>query len=89
MSKSIGNVVNPNMLINTYGCDTVRSYFLSEGPLYKDSNFDEEKLRYHHNHFIIDSYCNLIISYNFIVNILFRTTGKKIIKKLPKLTPVS
>ena len=44
MSKSIGNVVEPSSLIEKFGIDTVRYYFLKEGPLYKDMDFQEEKL---------------------------------------------
>lgn len=33
MSKSLGNVVNPDELISQYGADTVRSYVLFLGPL--------------------------------------------------------
>lgn len=44
MSKSIGNVVDPFELIEKYGTNTVRSYFLSAGPLTKDSNFELEEL---------------------------------------------
>jgi methionyl-tRNA synthetase len=33
MSKSLGNVVDPFQLIEDYGIHSVRSYFLSEGPL--------------------------------------------------------
>ena len=32
MSKSLGNVVDPVNLGNKYGSDSVRLYFLSEGP---------------------------------------------------------
>lgn len=70
MSKSIGNVVDPFELIKTYGIHSVRSYFLSKGPLTKDSNFEYESLIEHHNKVICDSY----------INMLFRITGKKILK---------
>ncbi|MFI5202269.1 MAG: leucine--tRNA ligase, partial [Candidatus Kapaibacterium sp.] len=33
MSKSLGNVVNPDQLVSQYGADTVRSYVLFLGPL--------------------------------------------------------
>lgn len=32
MSKSLGNVVDPFELIKKFGVNSVRSYFLSEGP---------------------------------------------------------
>lgn len=54
MSKSIGNVVDPFSLIETYGVHSVRSYFLSEGPLIKDSNFELDSLIEHHNKIICD-----------------------------------
>lgn len=70
MSKSLGNVVDPFALIKDVGINSVRSYFLSEGPLAKDSNFEMEGLIAHHNKVICDSY----------VNMLFRITGKKILR---------
>jgi len=70
MSKSLGNVVDPFALINDVGINSVRSYFLSEGPLTKDSNFELEGLIAHHNKVVCDSY----------VNMLFRITGKKILR---------
>ena len=89
MSKSLGNVVDPFALIGKFGSNSVRSYFLSEGPLFKDSNFILENLVNHHNSFICDSYCkNTISIYVILVNIMSRTTGKKIMKsrnnKIPK-----
>jgi methionyl-tRNA synthetase len=60
MSKSLGNVVDPIELINQFNTNTVRSYFLSEGPLLKDSNFDLKNLIEHHNGVICDSYSNLL-----------------------------
>ena len=69
MSKSLGNVVDPNDILKTYGSDTVRLYFLGQGPLRRDMDFSNDLLMNSHNNFFIDSYMNLI----------FRIVGKKII----------
>jgi methionyl-tRNA synthetase len=61
MSKSLGNVVDPYDIIKTFGSDSVRSYFLSGGPLFKDSNFELERLIEHHNNIICDAYCKIQI----------------------------
>ena len=54
MSKSIGNVVDPFSLLKKYNLNSVRSCFLSQGPLVKDSNFEVESLIEHHNSIIVD-----------------------------------
>ncbi|MEA3305750.1 MAG: class I tRNA ligase family protein, partial [Candidatus Omnitrophota bacterium] len=41
MSKSKGNVVNPEKLINRYGADTVRLYTLFIGPPEKDAEWND------------------------------------------------
>ena len=45
MSKSIGNVVNPNDLIKKYNTDATRYYLLSELQPFEDSDFTEEKFK--------------------------------------------
>lgn len=72
MSKSLGNVVDPNTILDIYGSDTVRLYFLGQGPLRKDMDFSDTLLMNTHNNFFIDSYMNLI----------FRIMGKKIIQNI-------
>lgn len=42
MSKSLGNVVNPNDLVQTYGTDAVRHYLLGALPSYNDGDFTTE-----------------------------------------------
>ena len=71
MSKSLGNVVDPYALIEKYGIDAVRLYFLTQGPMTKDMDFSEKALFDIHNDFLIDQYLNL----------LQRISGKKILGK--------
>lgn len=44
MSKSLGNSVAPNELIETYGTDAVRYYLLRHIPSYEDGEFSHERL---------------------------------------------
>ena len=44
MSKSLGNVVNPDDLIDKYGADTVRFYFCSNSAPWLGQKFDEAGL---------------------------------------------
>jgi methionyl-tRNA synthetase len=39
MSKSVGNVIDPNLLIERYGVDPVRYFFLREVPFGQDGNY--------------------------------------------------
>lgn len=41
ISKSLGNVVAPKDLVEKYGVDPVRYYFLRYGPIVEDSDFSE------------------------------------------------
>ncbi|MCK4540178.1 methionine--tRNA ligase [Candidatus Parcubacteria bacterium] len=45
MSKSIGNVVNPEILVKKYGTDALRYYLLAELKSFEDSDYTEEKFR--------------------------------------------
>ena len=42
MSKSKGNIVDPEEVINKYGADTIRLYILFAGPVEKDFEWTEE-----------------------------------------------
>jgi methionyl-tRNA synthetase len=44
MSKSLGNIVDPFKLIAKHEIDAVRFYFLSNGPLNHDVNFDDKNI---------------------------------------------
>ncbi len=44
MSKSVGNVVGPRELVETYGLDPVRYFFLREVPFVSDGNYSHEAI---------------------------------------------
>ena len=44
MSKSVGNVVGPKELVDTYGLDPVRYFFLREVPFGQDGNYSHEAI---------------------------------------------
>ena len=43
MGKSLGNVLHPDELVNTFGADPVRYYFLAEMEFGKDGDFSENR----------------------------------------------
>jgi len=45
ISKSLGNVVAPKDLVEKYGVDPVRYYFLRYGPIVEDSDFSEDNFK--------------------------------------------
>lgn len=44
MSKSVGNVVSPSDLVNNYGVDQTRYFFLREVPFGQDGNYSHEAI---------------------------------------------
>lgn len=44
MSKSLGNVVDPSVLVDTYGVDAVRYFLLNSGGVTNDGDFSEMQL---------------------------------------------
>ncbi len=44
MSKSLGNVVDPDELADKYGAETLRCYLMSDIVTGKDADFSEERL---------------------------------------------
>lgn len=68
MSKHVGNVVDPWMVIDKYGVDAIRWYFYTANPPGEPKNFDELE--------ILKSYRKFhMLAYNSFV--FFRTYGKK------------
>lgn len=60
MSKSLGNVVDPNKMVEKYGADAFRYYLFREVPFGEDGDFSEEALINRHNSELADSLGNLV-----------------------------
>ncbi|MBU0586325.1 methionine--tRNA ligase [Candidatus Micrarchaeota archaeon] len=60
MSKSIGNIVDPFSLIEKYGSDPLRYYFLSEVPTFADGDFSEKLLIEKNNNELAANIGNLV-----------------------------
>lgn len=60
MSKTIGNVIDPITLINSYGADALRYYFLREIPSTADGDFSETRFKELYNADLANGLGNLV-----------------------------
>lgn len=60
MSKSLGNVVDPNEIVKTFGVDAFRYFLLREVPFGHDGDFSESSLVGRINHDLADEFGNLV-----------------------------
>ena len=60
MSKSIGNVIDPIPLIEKYGADALRYYFLAKISPFSDGDFTESKLKEVYNSDLANGLGNLV-----------------------------
>lgn len=60
ISKSKGNGITILDLANEYDVDSIRYYFLSNGPEKKDSNFSLDEFRMAHNADLVNKYGNFV-----------------------------
>src|SRR5213595_3521866 len=60
MSKSLGNVVDPDALIEKYGAEALRYYLMSDIGMGKDADFSEERLVERYNSELANSLGNLL-----------------------------
>ena len=49
MSKTVGNVIDPNKWVQKYGADAVRYYLLTAFPFGEDGNVLEDELKTKYN----------------------------------------
>ena len=79
MSKSLGNVIDPFIIVNKYGIDAVRYYFLREIPAYSDGDFSENRFKELYNADLANGLGNLV------ARVVALVSQKKLdIKKLKK-----
>src|SRR5437868_2957521 len=60
MSKSLGNVIDPDALIDKYGAEALRYYLMSDIGMGKDADFSEERLVDRYNSDLANSLGNLL-----------------------------
>lgn len=60
MSKTLGNVIDPFELIETYGADALRYYFLAKFSPFTDGDFSEEKFINAYNSDLANGIGNLV-----------------------------
>ena len=60
MSKTIGNVIDPNTLVEKYGADATRYLLLSQFPFGQDGDISEEKLKEVYNAELANGIGNLL-----------------------------
>ncbi|MDP9196840.1 MAG: methionine--tRNA ligase, partial [Pseudomonadota bacterium] len=60
MSKSLGNTMDPETLVKTWGLDPLRYYFMREVPFGNDGNFSKEGIIHRINHELANDYGNLV-----------------------------
>ena len=59
MSKSLGNVLSPESLVEKYGLDQLRYFLLREVPFGQDGNFSHEQIIQRINKDLANDYGNL------------------------------
>jgi methionyl-tRNA synthetase len=60
MSKTLGNIVDPNVLADKYGTETLRYYLMSDIATGRDADFSEERLVQRYNADLANSLGNLL-----------------------------
>lgn len=60
ISKSLGNTVDPNVLVERYGATALRYYLMVDIVTGKDADFSEERLRSRHNDELANNVGNLL-----------------------------
>ncbi len=88
MSKSTGNLITVNELLDEFSQDTVRFYFTYNGPETKDSNCSREEIIINHNKFLVGVLGNFVNRNLSYINKKFdgKITKGNIDKEIRKLT---
>lgn len=84
MSKSLGNVVDPDILADQYGTEAVRFYLMSDIATGKDADFSNERLIQRYNTELANSLGNLL---NRSLNMAAKYRSGKLVKAPVASTP--
>ena len=87
ISKSKGNGITILELANEYNIDSIRYYFISNGPEKKDSNFSLEDFKTVHNTDLVNKYGNFVnrtLNFKGLEKIMINTVEKDIKDKVEK-----
>lgn len=60
MSKSLGNVIHPQKIIDEYGTDAFRYYFLRHVPSYEDGDFNWDRMHAAYNNELANELGNVV-----------------------------
>ncbi|MEM3405411.1 MAG: methionine--tRNA ligase [Candidatus Pacearchaeota archaeon] len=83
ISKSLGNVISPKILVEKYGCDTIRYYIARNFVLGEDGDFSEKKLIERNNNELANKLGNLVSRVSALAEKYgLEKTENKIIKEL-------
>ena len=82
MSKTVGNIVDPNTILEKYGTDALRYYLLREIPSFSDGDFSERRFKEVYNADLANGLGNLVAR----VAKLASLTGSGL-KEIQGLTP--
>ena len=82
MSKSLGNVINPETLIEEYGRDALRYFLLRHINTFEDSDFTKEKFKNAYNAGLANSLGNLVsrvvkMAENYSVKVAFEIENEE------------
>src|SRR5207248_8581984 len=84
MSKSLGNVVDPDVLIGKYDSEALRYYLMSDIVTGKDADFSEQRLIERYNSVLANNVGNML---NRTLNMAHRYGAVKIYVRDPAPTP--
>ena len=83
MSKSLGNAISPEYLVNKYGVDALRYFLIRNIPFGEDGDFSEEILKERHNNELANKLGNLVSRISTLAEKYGITkTENKLLKKL-------